>query len=414
MGYRFFLSYAHVRSQRDEVEDFFDKLNDYVTELLPRDTGSAGFFDREMEPGAQWGEAILTALRTSRTMVVLVTEQYLDSPYCGRELGAFKARADASPHHAADLIIPVTWTPVSRPLPLVLTALQDPMGNRAFPPEYAERGLARLSRQKKYEDAYTEVVERLADIIFRNSDRLLDSPSIPPLQQTVNVLRPGDPVDGLGQLGPKNAKFVYIAAHPMELPPRKEARQAYGEEGGYWWCPFQPPEERWVGLVANEVVAQERLRYFEIPATSPDLLARIELAARSNTPVAILVDPWTLTVDRYNDIVNGIAALARETPEVEESCGVFVSWNNLDVDTQREGAALENHVNAALSLPGMKPPRHFHKQINDIGTFRTTLVDAFRTMKLRGLDNASASPAGIPDGGGPPPVLNAVRGGGAS
>lgn len=410
MTYQFFLSYAHVDAQRVEVKNLFDKLTGFVTERLGRDQGQAGFIDQEIAPALEWGPAILAGLRTARSMICLLSEQYIDSDYSGRELGAFKARVDAMGYQGGGLIIPVLWTPITRPLPEVLAALQI---DRSLPQSYLEKGLAYLSRLSKYQDDFIEVVYSLAAVVKKQTEAspLPESVTIPTLRQTVNVIRPNKPVGDLGPLGPKNPKFVYIAADPKDLPPQRVDRAAYGGEGGYWWCPYNPPESRAVGAMVNEAVLQANLRYGELPAEAPTLLNDIELAARNNTPVAILIDPWSLTVEWCRNLVREIATLAQASPAVSESCGLFVSWNEGDADTHREELLLRKYIEATFNFQGARPPKYFYPRIETIGGFRKLLDETLKSITLRAMDAITQRPPAAPAGGAPP-TLSTVSGSG--
>ncbi|MFL6245455.1 MAG: TIR domain-containing protein [Thermoanaerobaculia bacterium] len=406
MGYRFFLSYKRITSQRHEVEQFFTKLSDSLGEILPQDGSEPGFYDGDIEPASDWGDRISGALSESRAIVCLLSEQYLESSYCRKELSAFLTRLRQQGKRPADLVIPITWTPISRPLHPLLAALQD--GYRSYPDEYREKGLARLGRQNRYADSYTEIVETLASVIRNNTNRIMlaDSP-VPSFAETIDEIRPDALDEELGPVGPKNPRFIFIAAHPTELPELKVERQGYSQDGSYWWCPYQPPDTQPIGPAVNEMVLQENLRFFEIHATSgPMLMRKISLAAAKNTPVAILVDPWSLTVDRYRDLVRTIKELAIEEPQVENRCGVFVSWNERDPDTQVNKVPLLGWVTSALQVDGRKPLKYCFERIEDLADFRQKLFDTFRTMNLKALDVTGPLPD-VPLGE-PAPTLSAV------
>jgi FxsC-like protein len=412
MAFQFFLSYAHVDAQRGEVKSFFDKLTGFVAELLPRDEGQVGFIDQQIAPALEWGPTILGGLRTARSMVCLLSEQYLDSDYSGRELAAFKRRVDELGYGGAGLILPVLWTPMARQLPNVLSALQT--HDAELPQSYRDKGLAYLSRLRKYEDDVIEVIYRLAQLIAARTKAsvLPESTMIPPLRHMPNLLRPDRPVGDLGPLGPKNPKFVFIAAHPNDLPPQRADRAAYGGEGGYWWCPYNPPESRAVGALVNEVVLQANLRYGELPAEAPNLLNDIELAAQNNTPVAIVIDPWSLTVNWCSQLVHDIVAMATTTPAVSESCGLFVSWNDDDPDTQREALLLNRQFEAIFNFQAGRPPKYFYPRVDSMGGFRRLLDETIKNITLRAMDAMTQRPPSAPAGGAAP-TLSTVEGSGA-
>lgn len=383
MGYRFFVSYARADPrENEEIEEFVDDLSAEVVGAVGRNGGEPAFFDRHIEPARDWSEAILNGLCTSKALICLISESYVASNYCGREFSAFSQRLKQANALAADLIIPVIWRVVSRELPPPLAALQN--DHIDFPRTYKELGLVRLKRKSRYHDDYMDVVEKLADVIVKNTTRswIADTNKLPPLLQTPNAFQPGDAVPTVGPIGPKNAKFVYVVAAPHELPPQKEARAAYGDEGGYWWCPYQPPEELSIGAVATDAALQSQTRYGEL-APSDDLPSLVEVAARNNTPVAILVDPWSLMLEKYERLARSLRALAAESPVVDESCGVFVSWNSLDADTGKLRQRLEDAVRMAFTPEAGKTPRYYFPRLETLTDFRDQLVTTLREIKMR-------------------------------
>ena len=406
MGYRFFLSYKRITENRHEVEAFFNRLSGSLAEILPQDGSTPGFYDGDIEPASDWGATISSALGQSRAIVCLLSEQYLGSEYCRKELSAFLLRLQNQKKRPKDLIIPVTWTPISQPLHPLLAALQDDY--RSYPTEYRERGLARLGRQNRYADAYTEIVEKLASVIRDNTNRILLADSeVPPFANTIDLIRPETPDEELGEIGPKNPRFVFIAAHPTELPDMRAERRPYSHDGSYWWCPYQPPHPQAIGPAVNEMVLQENLRFFEIQATSPRLIQKIERAASKNTPVAVLVDPWSLTIDRYKDLVKSIRDLAVEQSGVENRCGVFVSWNAQDPDTQVNELPLHTHVTTTLHVQERQPLKYCYERIGDLAELRLKLFDAFRNMNLKALDAATEPLPDLPSSE-PAPTLSVV------
>lgn len=380
VAYQFFLSYARVQGQSTDVSEFFNDLADAVRAQMARDGGEAGFLDTTMEIGSDWRDTIATALRTCKSMICLLSEQYIDSDYCGREFAALSKRLAGLgiAVETSGLIIPVRWTLFDRKLPAVLGALQN--DNRGFPSEYEEHGLQRLRRFNQYHDQYLQSVYKLADtIIATTRTRLIpDAVEILSLRQTPNAFRPGQAVTtDLGPLGPKNAKFVYVAAHPDELPPSRLERSAYNDEGGWWWCPYLPPEQQTIGDVANDAAREVRMRPGDLP-TSRELATNLAIAIRNNTPVAIFVDPWTLTLERYDRFVRDVCQLLKD---VEGDYGAFVTWNEADTDTAAQQRMLQAQVE--VSFTPHRPTEFYFPSIRTLPELRERIIEYLRGARAR-------------------------------
>jgi FxsC-like protein len=390
MSYRFFLSYAREKTQQKDVEDFFDDLVAEVAPQLPR--GEApGFLDRDsIEPSTDWSGSILEGLRTCKVLVCVTSEAYIDSDYCGRELEAFRARIAAAGRADANLIIVVRWAPNRRKLPALIEKLQ--YDHRSLPDLYASKGLLRLKRQQ--DPGYRTVVQNIADLIVERSaaDPLDDATVLPSLHDTPHPFR--DPATDAPSrtVGPKNAKFVYIAANAAELRSMRSQCDAYGDEG-YFWCPFRPPTEETVGKTAFAVAADMGLRPAEI-AVGPDLLMHLRDASDSNTPVAIVVDPWSLGIRKYYDIGRDVDGYNSPT------CAVFVPWNPDDGETTEKQEHLLSLVRRTFPARSVTSNEtYYHERVSSIADLRERLRNVIQQMRFFTLT----------DGASPRPINNQVR-----
>ncbi len=373
MAFRFFISYAHDDTQKEDVEEFFDDLVSEVSALLDRGEG-IGFLDHDtIEQSSAWGEAISDALRTCKVLVCLTSERYIGSDYCGKELEAFRARVVAEKKEKANLIIAVRWAPNLRNLPPLLEPLQ--YDRRGLPDLYATKGLLRLKRLR--DPGYLVVVQSLADLIVErsNAEPLPEASTLPSLSDTPNAF--SDPAGpAVRSTGPKNAKFVYLAASSNELRAMRNSCDAYGDNG-YFWCPFCPPADETVGTTAYSVANAMKLRPDEIQP-GPDLLRELQAASDSNTPVAVVVDPWSLEIKKYYDHGRSIDSFNSPT------CAVFVPWNPYDVEMKEREVQLLTLVRKTFRARiATSKETYYQERVSSIAEFRDRLRDAIHQMRFQ-------------------------------
>ncbi|MFC5754386.1 TIR domain-containing protein [Actinomadura rugatobispora] len=117
--YAFFVSYArHV--DQDLVAQFFDELDVEVRLLLGRGRANVGFLDREgLYPGDDWEAVLIERARTARSMIALLSADYGNSRWCGREWAVFAertGRVNAAPGTPATrCLMPLRWSGSAKP-----------------------------------------------------------------------------------------------------------------------------------------------------------------------------------------------------------------------------------------------------------------------------------------------------------
>lgn len=126
----FFLSYAR---NRDRLSDFMAEppsadgavlrfhqgLCNHVRQLVGTHTGAIpGFIDQQMPGGTGWRAEIIHMLRNTSVFVALLSADYVDSEWCGKEWQAFSQRSftrrDGKASSSQAAILPVIWSPLPR------------------------------------------------------------------------------------------------------------------------------------------------------------------------------------------------------------------------------------------------------------------------------------------------------------
>lgn len=118
-------------------------------------------------PGQDWRHAAREGIARAGCMIVLASQEYFLSKWCGLEWAAFRSRVT---HHkavnsvdAAQCLIPLVWKPVP-PRELPATVADTPFETPDLGADYAERGLLSLMRSgdPADEDAYFLLLGHLA------------------------------------------------------------------------------------------------------------------------------------------------------------------------------------------------------------------------------------------------------------
>ncbi|MGI5327240.1 TIR domain-containing protein [Actinomadura nitritigenes] len=158
----FFTSYAH-RADEDLVRRFHADLAAEVGYRLGR-TAGPGFLDQEMGLGTHWEERLYRGACAAKVMVVLATDDYFASTWCGREWSVFAERARRHTPPGAEqpaVILPLRWIRLRGTPPAVMRGLQwtDARLGTAYNSGY----LLDVMREDQLE--YARVLHRLGDLV---------------------------------------------------------------------------------------------------------------------------------------------------------------------------------------------------------------------------------------------------------
>ncbi|MEO3778015.1 TIR-like protein FxsC [Micromonospora sp. B11E3] len=172
----FFLSYAHsvplsaaARPDTDYwVSRFYQDLAAAVRTRASRARElEAGFFDGQVNPGADLKQALTDALSLTHVFVPLYSPNYFRNAWALGERESFRSRlARLAPGRAERHMLPVLWMPLpswgDRPeTTRALELVRDP-DERA---DYAENGLRALCKLSAYHRQYESLLAALADRI---------------------------------------------------------------------------------------------------------------------------------------------------------------------------------------------------------------------------------------------------------
>jgi hypothetical protein len=183
-SYFFFTSYAR-RGDREDVARFHGALQEELGRKVRRAVNHAGFLDRlSMDGGAHWHAELRRAVRTAPIMIALLSDDYFDSDWCGREFAVFQERIHrATPPDGLPprCLIPVPWLRRQDSVPPSAAHIQE-----LAIPGAGRDGMPLVDLMRERPKQFLSFLIRLADQIVEQARTPL-----PPLDDdTATRLRP--------------------------------------------------------------------------------------------------------------------------------------------------------------------------------------------------------------------------------
>lgn len=435
--YRFFFSYSW-NNRSKPLARFFDNLAKKVRDLVGGPLEQVAFRDRvTMEAGTDWPDGLLEALKTSQVLIYLLSTDYIQSDYCGKELQIFLERVERfkaeHPQEKVPLFIqPVMWVSVdAKTLPKRIGRIQPE--DNAFPTEYAARGLETLAKRKD-KTLYNKVVDELARRIVAaaNGDRLPRLEHQDNLNKVRNAFLDDEPIGR--QVGPEGptpevqretgVRCVYVApkhseAEELKIQVVKVAgkdrplRTNYGD-GGWDWQPYRPPVAMKIGSLVQQLTTDIPYREIQLQdEDQPDhtididnVIRRLENAARNDQIILLVVDVWSAYLKYYQEFL-----VKFDNAIPMKSAVVVVPWNEGDSDTVELRETLERQLRDIFKSKylGTQPFSPFFKpRVTTIEEFRTILTSVLKTIR-DGIDTYRAAQRQIIEPGGPAPEVRSSR-----
>jgi FxsC-like protein len=390
MAPTFFLSYA-----REDRSPFFDKFFELLLDALQSKFVGAregrGFFDtKSMEVGEEWPAELADALQECKVFLPVYTPTYFSRPYCGKEWAIFRARQDAfvRAQGAAGrpaLVIPVLWSAAEDLATVVPESLRDLEDTHDdFGKEYRANGLNVLMRQNRFEDARNIAVEALARRIKRATDAYPVLPSLAerPSIKTVPPLFPVEATPGRlretpESRGPRYVQFILVAGTRAEFETGVRADRDFYGDTEVDWQPYRPDVPRPAAAIAAQVAA-ERDFVPEPVRLDDDFLKRLEDAKSQNKIVVVIVDTWTLRIERYRKLM-------RDYDDKNfYNTAVLILWNSRNAETvSNRQAELEPLVKATFFYRAQSQGGGTYASIETVEDFKKDLGEALEAARRR-------------------------------
>jgi FxsC-like protein len=352
-GYLFFFSYARDDGKNPYFLKFYEELLEEIRTLTGRPVEQIGFLDRNnVVLGEPWQPAMVESLQSSRVMLSLYSPTYFKREYCGKEWQVFRLRQDLygapRPPGTHGVILPLLWVAPSdlTEAPPATSAVQ--FNHASLGARYEELGLRQLRTVQKFRDDYRLFMLELARVVKAASDQHAQLPRLNPDPVMDQVLAAFPPLqtpasdESEERLGPSHTKVVFVAAtkQEMETLQQRNSLQAYGESA-HDWRPFSLDPARSIRDFVTDAIAEENKGGATDPMTfhelsvggrDEDTIEYIKAAEARKNPVVVVVDPWSLKIDRDFEFMRALDAV--------NSPAVLIVWDSHDQEMQAKRAEL--------------------------------------------------------------------------
>jgi FxsC-like protein len=406
--FRFFLSYSWKNGGRP-LKRFFEDLAEAVRKLVGGPVEDIAFRDRvTMIAGTEWPAGLLEALTTSQVMVYLLSADYIQSDFCGKELQVFLERAEtfrkANPGVARIFVQPVIWVPImASTLPSRLGIVQP--ADDAFPDDYASKGLESLAKRRD-KTAYQAFIDTLAQRIVEAGQ---GSPLAPltrykSLDEIPNAFLAEEPVgrrpepESAAGEAETGVRCIYVAPKQSEAAelmtlrvisngkerPLRTKAHCYSPVGGWHWQPYNPPASVKIGSLVQQLITE--LPYREIVLEDEDqpegtierALELLGAAAKRGQIILLIVDAWAVYLTKYKELMLRLDEVAPIN-----HTAILVPWNETDVDSEELRPELELQLRVLFKgkYLGAQPSPFFKSRVTSIDDFRAfvpAVVEAIR------------------------------------
>jgi FxsC-like protein len=276
-------------------------------------------------------------------------------------------------------------------LPAVVSDLQYTYDE--FSKLYAEKGLEFLMRLEKHHDDYQEFLINLAKRLIDVAEQhpLTPLAVCPPLKTVKNAFAPAPPpiapvsapavpagaaaASPLANCGPAFAHFVFVAAQRQELQGVRNGLAAYDQEGRLW-KPYLPTVDKPVALFTQRAATDADLQHEVLPLSNA-LIGQLDIADDTNTIVVLIVDPWTLNVQLYQDYMKSY------DKRNLVSCAVLIVWNPDDQKDVLTPQQLQQKVRETFKNSLTNRGLYVRETISSAGDLSAELVSAIVEIRRR-------------------------------
>jgi FxsC-like protein len=354
MSYLFF-SYSRSDTGNRFLQQFF---TDLVAEVRQKvGTFSSAESDREViyldtaEPvGGQWEPDLVANLQGCRALVCVYSASYFNSEYCGKEFALFQSRlVAASPQNPPPLMFPVLWDMNDR----VRTAIASKAPSiqythQQFAQMYEEEGLCYLMRlhRDEYQAFLHYFTKMLVDAVENQKVPIPPLNTFPDLCDIESAWKathgplthapiPGD-LEGAG-----TTRFFFVAGSGSEYVQVRQHVGCYNFQGGRFWAPYHPAVNDQVSFISYRAAGHAQANYKDLPVTD-QLIQQIQDAEDTNTIVLLVVDPWSVKVQTFRDLLEEFDSHAFL------NCGIVITWNAQDGEPESEHIKLRQDLSAAF------------------------------------------------------------------
>ncbi|HYJ88285.1 MAG TPA: TIR-like protein FxsC [Pyrinomonadaceae bacterium] len=401
MNYWFFFSYAHA-DDNEYLRKFYTDLDGEVRQLTGAPKEQIGFLDRkDIEHGATWDVRLEQGLKNCQVFVPLYSPSLFRSPYCGKEFAVFRDRLHSHLSAAGEatndsLVLPVLWNSEKNVLPEIPEVIKKiQYAHGSYPAEYWDLGVLQIVRHASVKNAayftpYWDFVSKFASTIVAAAATLAlpaQTSNLASLENAVSLFSPVTPVPPVPsgtETGPRYVQFIFVAGKQPELQAARQDLRFYGQLGGSDWQPYLDTYKGNASALAIEAIEaiSKDLHYEEVTLTA-GIDQQVKLAASEEKIVVVMVDTWTLRLQKYNQL---IAPLDQYS---SVNCITLIVWNDEDQEATIFKGALEAAVKGAFNTKAVQnPPNFLSTSIKSYETFKTELIKALGQAQAQIIETA--------------------------
>jgi FxsC-like protein len=209
-------------------------------------------------------------------------------------------------------------------------------------------------------------------------DSLFGAPEIAP---PANPMRSAG--SGSAWIGPSYVRFFFVAGSRDELQSLRRAVDAYGSAQGPTWLPYFPAVERSASALSQEIAARLNMTSFPeqlTAATAEEFTAQLRVAQQNGNVVVLLVDTWSLCLDRY-------LTLMQQYDGVDLwNTAVLVVWNKGDQETVAAQSRLQRRVDLAFVAKRNRNDPYAYPETNSPTEFSEGLCEMLARAQLKVVD----------------------------
>jgi FxsC-like protein len=384
----YFFSYARADASPYLKKFYSDLLEEVRLRVGASDSNTIGFKDvRSIPPGRRWPEEIVEALQTCKVFVYLHTPTYFGRDGCGREFAAITLRNATAKNKAINPnkshnILPIYWIGDKNPknVPPEISSIQ--LTSEAFGDVYNKMGMLHLVRTRYRKPEYWEAVNEIAKQICCAAEsaplpKLESAPvwdEISPLFPLAEAPQPKQPVGveyNRPVRPPRYARFVWVVGTRNELAELRSVDAYDPDDIAEEWLPFLPDCSDPARLIALDAAREAKLTYQNenFLYDREEFRRLIDKWSDDYTPVVIVIDLWTLHIDRYRKVIQIFDKVNFL------NCSVMVPWNFRDEETTGALGELKRKLAEVFPIQFYKPDSPFlFDGIKDLETFKEQLA----------------------------------------
>jgi FxsC-like protein len=183
-----------------------------------------------------------------------------------------------------------------------------------------------------------------------------------------------------------------LAGRKEDYQGKRRDISCYGDRGGYQWKPLLPPKPESIGAITPRVAGEKGLSPHVLPV-SKDLVKHLQKAEEDNTITILVVDPWSVKVESYNQLMRDYDRYRLD------NCAVIIVWNGADPETAERREELKEALDDVFERNLRVVDEVFRDSVQTEEELLTDLAAVIEKIRERLADRSKPARA-VPHNGG--------------